>query len=389
MCLDSIFEHTHLPYELIVVDNGSSDGTVEYLEELSGKHQHMRFVPSPLNLGFGAGNNLGMAVARGEYVVLLNNDLVLTDGWLERMIVHAKKDERIGVVGPRSHYVSGPQRIPDIKYGDMPQMHREASRIAREHEAEGFEYPRVVGFCMLVKRAVIDQIGGFDEAYGLGNFEDDDFCWRANTAGFRCFVASDVYVHHFGSRTFAGEGIDHKSCMDTAWEWFKEKWSLDEDLQYTEGYPMSPKRFQPLLHKAELPDADSVPVAGDGQARSELAARYNASGERLYRQEKPREAMAFFHQAFSLDDKSADALNNLGVIATDQEDLASAAEFLLRAIDRDPENLNTLWNLISLYLHTGAREEAKELLKTYIRLNPTDKAAPDVLDELTSDQPNI
>ena len=388
MCVESLLEHTKTPYELIVVDNGSTDGTLDYLNELVRAHTHIRLIANPVNLGFGAGNNQGMAVAEGEYIVLLNNDLILTDGWLERMIGGARRSERIGVVGPRSNRASGPQEMP-ADYADLPQMHELAAHIASEQDGKGFQHPRVVGFCMLIKRAVIEKIGGFDERFGLANFEDDDFCWRVNTAGFECWVADDVFVHHFGSRTFAGEGIDYRACMGTALKWFKEKWGLDSDMQVGEDYPITQRSFQRLIHFSALPTAGDVPVSGSASASrepssAELALKYNNYGERLYGEGKAEPARFFFDAAVALDDRCADAHNNLGVIASDRGDTNDAVASVRRALDCDPENGKILWNLISLYVETGMTEHASELLQTLLRLDPGDSQASKLLQELES-----
>ena len=83
-----------------------------------------------------------------------------------------------------------------------------ARRWRDEHLGEWFTVPKLSGFCLLMKRAVYDKIGGLDERFGLGFFDDDDLAERARRAGFELAVAHDLFVHHFGSRTFAGNGID-------------------------------------------------------------------------------------------------------------------------------------------------------------------------------------
>jgi len=104
----------------------------------------------------------------------------------------------------------------------------------------------VVGFCVLISRSVIEEIGGLDARFGLGNFEDDDFCLRAAIAGFRCVIASDCFVHHFGSRTFAGERIDRDRLILDNWELFKEKWGLPPELAYGQPYDLTSVFEQPF-----------------------------------------------------------------------------------------------------------------------------------------------
>ena len=384
-CLDSLFEHTSTPYELIVVDNGSTDGTLEYLGGLIRSRSDIKVIANPANLGFGAGNNQGIAAAQGEFIGILNNDLILTAGWLERMISQANHSDRVGVVGPRSNVVSGPQELATLDYGDLAQMHRAAGELAAEQSGQGFSYPRVVGFCMLVKRGVIDAIGGFDERFGRANFEDDDFCWRVNTAGFECRVADDVFIHHFGSRTFLGEQIDYKACMQLAWDWFVQKWSLDPELPVGSDYPITLREFQPGIHFSELPDASILPLRGWVESMptaAEMADRYSAFGERLYGRGDSEEALRFFDTALSWDDGCAEALNNMGVIAFHDDRLAEAIGTLRHALSRDPGNKNTIWNLISIYLQSGMKDQAKELLSDFVRLDEDNVEAAELLKSL-------
>lgn len=381
-CIESIFAHTKTSFELIVVDNGSTDGTIDYLNTLVTAGHPLRVIANPINLGFGAGNNQGIAVARGQYVALLNNDLVLTEGWLERMIGHAETQEHVGIVGPVSNNVSGPQKIPGLEFTDYQQMHTEAARIAATEAGKGFLLPRVVGFCMVIKRAVIDAIGGFDERFGLGNFEDDDLCWRAITAGYGCFVASDTYVHHYGSRTFVGEKIDHRQCMESAWSRFKEKWGIDASLPLGEMYRIPQQAFDRQTHHAELPKAGIVPVDRPGETEAQHAERYNSWGERMYALDRQEDARAYFERALDVNDGCANALNNLGVLAVDKNDVAQAAGFLERSVLNDQGNANTLWNLISLYVHLGKDREATPLVQEYLQLNPGHADAVALLDEL-------
>ncbi|MGB9683276.1 MAG: glycosyltransferase, partial [bacterium] len=191
-CIESIRKYTPEPYELIVVDNGSKDGTVEYLEN----QPDIKLVKNPTNVGFAMGNNMGMKLAKGDYVVILNNDTIVTQGWLTRFIACAESDPSVGIVGPRSNYVAGAQLIKNVSYGnDIDAMQEFARKWSLENSGKYDETVRVIGFCMLVKREVIEKIGGFDPLYESGNFEDDDFCIRAIRAGFKIKITHDVFIH--------------------------------------------------------------------------------------------------------------------------------------------------------------------------------------------------
>ena len=200
-CVRALRQHTRPPWELIVVDNGSTDDTPAYL----GGVQDASAVPvtiirNTLNRGFPAAINQGLQAARGDYLVLLNNDVVVTDAWLEQMVALANAPSNIGLVGPMSNYATPPQGVEDVPYSEMRDMHAFARRWRDEHRGQWFTVAKLSGFCLLVKRELYDKIGGLDERFGLGMFDDDDLAERARRLNSTA-VARDLFGHHFGSRT--------------------------------------------------------------------------------------------------------------------------------------------------------------------------------------------
>src|SRR6185437_10326448 len=103
-----------------------------------------------------------------------------------------------------SNYVAPPQLVEPVPYADLEGMHRFAARWRAEHRGQWLDAVKLSGFCLLMKWRAAGTIGGLDERFGLGFFDDDDLALRARRAGFRLAVAHDLFVHHFGSRTFAG-----------------------------------------------------------------------------------------------------------------------------------------------------------------------------------------
>lgn len=254
-CVESIFEHTPEPFELIFINNGSSDGTGEYLRQLAPPNSNVVVISNSRNIGFGAACNQGIKASSGNYILLLNNDTVVTPGWLTRMLAAGRRLKDVGIIGPRSNVVSGAQRIIDIPYGSAEEMREFARHRAVEFASRGFETNRLIGFCMLIKKEVIDKIGGFDRRFGMGNFEDDDICLRARIAGYRLWVCDDVFVHHYGSVTFNGARLDHSRLMAENLEKFREKWGLPESVRDINGYDLSPmisQPFDPGLHYCPL-----------------------------------------------------------------------------------------------------------------------------------------
>lgn len=221
-CLDSIRFFTDEPYELIVVDNGSTDGTPTWLK----RQPDVRLIENAENRGFPAAVNQGLNVASGSQIVLLNNDTLVTTGWLRRMLDACNQDPNIGLVGPCSNNVSGPQQIATT-YRDLAELDGFAWDWAQNHRGKIQDVERLVGFCLLIRQELLEEVGGFDERFGIGCFEDDDYCRRARNAGHRAVIAKDAFVHHFGSQTFHGSGLDFTAILEENRLKYEQKWAAD------------------------------------------------------------------------------------------------------------------------------------------------------------------
>ncbi len=224
-CLAALELHTPEPHEVILVDNGSKDDTVHWLESQAAEKPNYRLINNGKNRGFAAGCNQGMAVAGGDYLVLLNNDVVVTPGWLTGLIECHRAEPLVGVVGPLTNNASGIQGLGNIESGGMELLDSFARSFRVHHRYRRVASRRLVGFCMLFSRTLYQEIGGLDERFGTGNFEDDDFCLRAAIAGYRNLIAGDVYVHHHGSVSFKGANVDYRAVLTGNWSLFREKWS--------------------------------------------------------------------------------------------------------------------------------------------------------------------
>lgn len=255
MALNSIRRYTSEPYEVIVVDNGSGPETAAMLKAIDDPH--VRVIYNATNRGYAGGNNVGIAAARGEYVVLLNNDVIVTDGWIDGLLWPFAKIPRLGVSAPRSNQVVGDQRIYDSTYSDEDAMHAFARERRERLRHRGYITDRAIGLCLCIDRRVIDEIGGLDESYGVGNFEDDDLCLRVRGAGYQIYVCDDVFVHHFGSQSFKANNVDYMATMRANWSIFSRKWGYPSEYP-TEGYdPRTAiyRGFNRAVHYAPLPGA--------------------------------------------------------------------------------------------------------------------------------------
>ncbi|CAM3138454.1 glycosyltransferase family 2 protein [Paenibacillus lupini] len=190
--VESIRKHTQEDYELIVIDNGSTDGTLEFL-----KQQHIITISLPLNTGFPTACNWGLRLARGEWLLLLNNDVLVTPEWLTRMHRTYKADPHIGIIGPMTNYASGKQQIKmEGRYDEF------AAGLRKEQDMKWEPVNRIIGFCMMFSREMLKRIGMLDERFSPGHFEDDDYCLRVRHAGYEVVMAKDVFVYHHGSASF-------------------------------------------------------------------------------------------------------------------------------------------------------------------------------------------
>jgi GT2 family glycosyltransferase/glycosyltransferase involved in cell wall biosynthesis len=201
-CLESIEAHSHWPdLELIVVDNASSDGTPGFLRDWERGGAGRKAILNDENLGFAAGNNVGLAAATGEYLVLLNNDTYVTPNWVRTLVNHLRRNPGIGILGPVTNNIGNEARI-EIHYGDMREMRLAAAAYTRRHAGELLPIRTVAFFCVAMPRSTYAAVGPLDPAFGVGFFEDDDYCRRVERAGLGVACAEDVFVHHQLSASF-------------------------------------------------------------------------------------------------------------------------------------------------------------------------------------------
>jgi GT2 family glycosyltransferase/glycosyltransferase involved in cell wall biosynthesis/SAM-dependent methyltransferase len=212
-CLESVIKFTSYPYSLILVDDGSDTQTRTYLDDFA-KIFGAYLIRNETAKGYTIAANQGLKHSSGDYLVLLNSDTVVATEWLDRMIECAKSDDRVGIVGPLSNTASW-QSVPEIEIaGDWAKNElpedvsvEKMSRLVAKYSAR--LYPRLPflnGFCLLIKRSLIDDIGYFDEAnFGRGYGEENDYCIRAKESGWVLQVADDVYIFHAQSSSYSDE----------------------------------------------------------------------------------------------------------------------------------------------------------------------------------------
>lgn len=220
-CLQSIQDYTPAGYKLVLINNGSTDGTKEFFDSIPGAH----VIHNKKNLGFPGGYNQGMRAASTKYMVLINNDCLVSHNWLNNMLSCALSDDKIGIVGPMSNRVPGRQRL-EKEFKNMKEYYAFTADFNRPDSSKWFPVRSLSGFCFLIKGEVVEKIGYFDEAFGAGTHEDADYCLRARLAGFKLFCAGDVFIHHFSHKTFLENNMDLQEIYRYNKYLLKQKWSL-------------------------------------------------------------------------------------------------------------------------------------------------------------------
>ncbi len=226
-CVDSIVKHTDYPYRLIMIDNGSGSLTQKYLKDMKEKRApDLHLIRNDENLGFVKAVNQGLSASTAAYVCVMNNDTLATDGWLAEMVRVMESDAGLGLVNPSSNtsgqFPAKGESIDDYAAGLKPLR------------GETQELYTCRGFCMLIKREVLDWLGGFDETYSIGYFEETDYCRRARAKGYGMVRAKASYVYHREGVTFREIG-DNKKIFKQNEKIFFERWGRRLRVGYFVG----------------------------------------------------------------------------------------------------------------------------------------------------------
>jgi GT2 family glycosyltransferase/glycosyltransferase involved in cell wall biosynthesis len=207
-CVESVLENTKIPYELILIDDCSPDERIGiFLDEME-KIPNIKVIRNKENKGFVKNINIGMQNSDGD-VVLLNSDTMVTPKWLQKLVIAAYSDRDIGTVTPLSN-AAGAFSVPEIgKNNDIPKsmtLEEMASLVEKSSKNVYLEVPTGNGFCMLIKRETIDDVGFFDEEnFGKGYGEENDFCMRASQKSWKNILDDTTYIYHKRSASFSTE----------------------------------------------------------------------------------------------------------------------------------------------------------------------------------------
>jgi GT2 family glycosyltransferase/2-polyprenyl-3-methyl-5-hydroxy-6-metoxy-1,4-benzoquinol methylase/Flp pilus assembly protein TadD len=413
-CLASIARNTTESYELIVIDNGSTDGTVAWLQEQATSDSRIRLIVNVRNVGFAAGCNQGIMSAYGEYILLLNNDTVVTTGWLTGLREVVDRYTDTGIVGPMTNSASGVQVVANVGYRSLEELPGWAMSFREFYRYRVIPQRQIVGFCMLFKSELAEKIGLLDESFGSGNFEDDDYCLRAELTGYRNLIAGDVFIHHVGGATFSGNGIPYSESITNNRELYRNKWSfstLDKATlrrliplnACTEAICLSMRgnvnRAIALLMQKGIKVAPDLPSLYTCLAEILISAgRYSDALQVLpempsaTNREVMSEIAAICHAALGNDKMARQSARDLadnhralvvsGTLAARKGDLAGAEVFFRRAIEADPSRGDGRLSLGMLLWSRGENEESWRAVKRSVLVDPLNDEAMKILRDM-------
>jgi GT2 family glycosyltransferase len=255
ICLESILASGG-GEQIVVVDNGSTDGSLEYLLELAVVNPRVLLDPVGRNLGFAAACNRGLSRADGETLVLLNNDTIVSTGWIDRLRSHLE-NPAVGMVGPVTNRIGTDAEI-ETTYRTLGEFHAFAAERAARHAGRSRSTRMLAMFCVALRREVLERVGTLDERFEVGMLEDDDYSARVTVSGYSLLCAEDAFVHHFGEASFGKlfRGGEHSRLLRRNRQRFEEKW----------GYAWQPydrrrnDEYELLANRVVRTVASSTPV---------------------------------------------------------------------------------------------------------------------------------
>ena len=208
--IDCLLKYTEeIDYELILIDNGSTDGTIEFFKDIKFKKKKIYRITKNIGAFYGhlaARNNSKGRFVKGKYIVDLPNDVLVTENWLKNMLRCIESDESIGMVVPMSDNVSNLQSI-DLRYDSFFDMQKKAKEFNKSDPQKWEERNRLIPFMSLRRVEVDNLIGKGDDAF-IYEFSDDDYSLRIRRAGYKLVLCGDTFVHHEAT-LYKGERVEN------------------------------------------------------------------------------------------------------------------------------------------------------------------------------------
>jgi GT2 family glycosyltransferase len=207
MAVESLLKNTPVGYQLILIDNGSVDGTREYFDEVRMRYLKTLGMYYDENRIVEEVGNIAASNATGKYIVCATNDIIFPLRWLKCAVSHFESDPDLGMLGVRANSIGDPVALLPATYKTLDEFHHASFDWSLAHDGERIPVHRVVGMLAVVRAQAFSEVGGFDVnlptngKYGGYGFSDDDLSIRMLLAGWKLAIANDIVFHHFGSAT--------------------------------------------------------------------------------------------------------------------------------------------------------------------------------------------
>ncbi len=348
-CIESIRTNTKKDcYEIIVVDNCSNDGTREWLK----KQNDIITIFNNENLGFPKGCNQGMKLSKGDNVLLLNNDTVVTENWLNNLNACLYSSSEIAAVGPVTNSCAYYQEV-NTNYNTLKEMRNFSKEYNVSDKSKWEERLKLIGFCILIKREVIEKTGFLDEIFSPGNYEDDDYSARIRKAGYKLMLCNDTFIHHYGGTSFK-ENKDFSQLLRKNEIKFKEKWG------FTSAKNMEINRRLVELINKSAEDNFKVLQIGCGCGATLLNLKNKYRKARIYGVDINKKAL---NQAEFLDGCFSEDIYNIDKICNHFNDIKFQYIFINHILLENNENNRVLSKLKGHLVNQG---------KIFIELNVND-----------------
>ena len=410
-CVKSIRKHTPEPHEIIFVDNGSADGTVKWLQGQVKENKNCRLIENKKNVGLAKGRNQGINLSQGEFILLLDKDVMISKGWLSGMLECLNHAPAAGIVGPMTNNISGLQQVIDELYQSVEYLDKYAAKFKEQYSHRQIPCRNLAGFCMLFRRTLAEKIGLLDERFNSGRFEDEDFCWRSALEGYQNYIAGDVFVHRQESK----ESSSDRNIIEKKWTLSMDspegkKLAVLKAMDYAEmlySKGETDQAVETLIHCITYrPDAKEIyyglsRIFIESKKFSEAWEVFGTMPEEAKNDFKGLECAGYAKEGLGLDDEAAEyaermltltptcpsikadsiertsimrnspALNLLGVLAYKKGDKETAADYFKQAIDNDPGYGEAYTNLGVLCWSMDDKDAAFRYLKKGFVLSPT------------------
>jgi len=300
LCLESLHNIRDLVHEVVVIDNGSGTPTEEFLK----RQDWIKLLRNETNLGFGRASNQGVEASSGEVVVFLNSDTVVPRAGFFHLVSALISSGSIGATGPVSNNVGYYQRVAST-YTSLANLGRFAD-FWSSLPASNEDVDMLVGFCLAVKRHVLEEVGLFDDRFGPGLFEDTDLCYRIQRGGYRLVVARKAFVHHTGSKTLTQVSDAPVDLLKRNEREYYRKWQSELSSGFASHLPGGPDARGPVWFDRSKDPSDPQSEIGRLRSQADVTLCMIVRNEERVLSDCLASATPFFKQIVVVDTGSTD-----------------------------------------------------------------------------------